>query len=212
MDFENIYKSRRVILEMLQMRGYDTSKYLQQTREELNILFQQHGSKGNSEIDSLDIIVEKENKIFVKYLTTSKIRNQIIINTIDEVYESNILDKKDIIIIIAKDKVTYQGTLEEYVNRIFYKDGTYAQIFWLNSLLFNISEHDLVPKYKIMNDSEKQALIDKLYLDHEKNLPKILVTDPVAKFYGVRIGQLCEIEYTNQTNGFNKTYRLCIPN
>ena len=211
MDFENIYKSRKVILEMLQMRGFDTSQYLQQTREELNILFQQHGSKGNSEIDTLDILVEGEHKIFVKYLTSNKIRNQIIINTIDEVYESDLLSKEDIIVIITKDKVTYQGALEEYINRIFYRDGTFAQIFWLNSLLFNISEHDLVPKYRIMTQEEKQALIDKLFLDDEKNLPKILVTDPVAKFYGVRIGQLCEIEYTNETNGFNKSYRLCIP-
>ena len=211
MDFENIYKSRKVILEMLQMRGFDTSQYLQQTREELNILFQQHGSKGNSEIDTLDILVEGEHKIFVKYLTSNKIRNQIIINTIDEVYESDLLSKEDIIVIITKDKVTYQGALEEYINRIFYRDGTFAQIFWLNSLLFNISEHDLVPKYRIMTQEEKQALIDKLFLDDEKNLPKILVTDPVAKFYGVRIGQLCEIGYTNETNGFNKSYRLCIP-
>jgi DNA-directed RNA polymerases I, II, and III subunit RPABC1 len=212
MDFENIYKSRRVILEMLLMRGFDTSKYQQQTREELNILFQQHGSKGNSEIDTLDILVEDDHKIFVKYLTSSKIRNQIIINTIDEVYENGILEKTDIIVIITKDKVTYQGALEEYINRIFYKDGTFAQIFWLNSLLFNISEHNLVPKYRILTQEEKQALIDKLFLDNEKNLPKILVTDPVAKFHGVRIGQLCEIEYTNETNGFNKSYRLCIPN
>ena len=63
-----------------------------------------------------------------------------------------------------------------------------------------------------MASEEKKSLMDKLFLDEEKHLPKILVTDPVAKFYGVRIGQLCEIEYTNETNGFNKSYRLCIPN
>ena len=210
MDFENIYKSRKVILEMLQMRGFDTSNYDSQTKEELNILYQQHGSKGNSEIDTLDIIVEGDNKIFVKYLTTNKIRNQIIVNTIDEIYESDILENNDVLVIITKDKATYQGTLEEHINRIFYKDAIFAQVLWLNSLLFNITEHDLVPKYRIMTQEEKKALMDKFYLDDEKNLPKILVTDPVAKFYGVRIGDLCEIEYNNETNGRNKFYRLCI--
>jgi DNA-directed RNA polymerases I, II, and III subunit RPABC1 len=210
MDFENIYKSRKVILEMLQMRGVDTSQYDSQTKEELNILYQQHGSKGNSEIDTLDIIVEGDNKIFVKYLTTNKIRNQIIVNTIDEIYESDILENNDILVIITKDKATYQGTLEEHINRIFYKDRIFAQVLWLNSLLFNITEHDLVPKYRIMTKEEKKELMDKFYLDDEKNLPKILVTDPVAKFYGVRIGDLCEIEYNNETNGRNKFYRLCI--
>ena len=211
MDFENIYKSRKVILEMLQMRGFDTSNYDSQTKEELNILYQQHGSKGNSEIDTLDIIVQGDNKIFVKYLTTSKIRNQIIVNTIDEIYESDILENNDVLVIITKDKATYQGTLEEHINRIFYKDGIFAQVLWLNSLLFNITEHDLVPKYRIMTIEEKKALMEKFYLDDEKNLPKILVTDPVAKFYGVRIGDLCEIEYNNETNGRNKFYRICIP-
>jgi|SaaInlV_150m_DNA_4_1039716.scaffolds.fasta_scaffold08007_2 DNA-directed RNA polymerase I, II, and III subunit RPABC1 len=211
MEFENIYKSRKVVIEMLQLRGYDTSKYDSQTKEELNILYQQHGSKGNSEIDTLDIIVENNEKLFVKYINSNKIRNQIIINTIDEIYESDILDKEDILIIITKDKVSYQGALEEHINRIFYKDAIFAQILWLNSLMFNITEHDLVPKYRIMNLDDKKELLDKLYLDNEKNLPKILVTDPVAKFYGVRIGDLCEIEYTNETNGNNKFYRLCIP-
>ena len=40
---------------MLQMRGFDTSQYDSQTKEELYILYQQHGSKGNSEIDTLHI-------------------------------------------------------------------------------------------------------------------------------------------------------------
>ena len=98
-----------------------------------------------------------------------------------------------------------------HINRIFYKDGIFAKVLWLNSLLFNITEHYLVPKYRIMTIEEKKELMNKFYLDDEKNLPKILVTDPVAKFYGVRIGDLCEIEYNNETNGRNKFYRICIP-
>lgn len=237
MDFENIYKSRSVILEMLKARNCDISSYQGQTKDELNILYQQHGSKGNSEVDTLDIIVPRKGvdapsntatdndsapeqvdielknyNIMVKYLTNSKVRNQNIINTIDEIYEKEIIASEDVLVIITKDKVTYQGVLEEYVNRLYYRDGKYVQILWLNHLLFNITKHDLVPNYRIMLDKEKQDLIKKLYIEDDKELPFILITDPVARFYGVRVGQVCEIIHNNDTNGKNKFYRLCVAN
>ena len=226
MDFENIYKSRSVILEMLKTRNCDVSNYEGQTKDELNILYQQHGSKGNSELDTLDVKrkglenTEKNDKdielqdynIMVKYLTNSKVRNQNIINCIDEIYEKEIVSENDVLVIITKDKVTYQGVLEEYINRLFYRDGKFVQILWLNHLLFNITQHHLVPLYRIMLEKEKQMLIKKLYIEDETDLPRILITDPVAKFYGVRIGQVCEIISNNNTNGKNKFYRLCVAN
>lgn len=242
MDFENIYKSRSVILEMLQARNCDVSSYQGQTRDELNILYQQHGSKGNSEVDTLDIIVPRKGiesqtaddervaslssdstgggldiqlrdyQVMVKYLTNSKVRNQNIITCIDEIYEKEIIGPNDVLVIITRDKVTYQGVLEEYINRLHYRDTKYVQILWLNHLQFNITHHDLVPSYRIMLEKEKHELLKKLYIEDEKELPFILITDPVARFYGVRVGQVCEIIHNNDTNGKNKFYRLCVAN
>ena len=228
MEFKNVYKSRSVILDMLRLRNCDVSSFEGQTRDELNILYQQHGAKGNSEVDTLDIIVPrnapetytpdsedvqlKSYKVMIKYLISNKVRNQNIINCIEEIYEQEVLEKGDVLVIVTKDKVTYQGALEEFINRIFYKDGTFVQILWLNNLLFDISKHDLVPDYRIMTTKEKDELIGKLYLESEDKLPFVQVTDPVARFYGVRIGQVCEIIYNNETNGKNKFYRLCVAN
>ena len=80
----------------------------------------------------------------VKYLTNNKVRNQNIINCIDEIYEKEIIGNDDVLVIVTKDKVTYQGVLEEYVNRLYYRDGKYVQILWLNHLLVNITKHDLI--------------------------------------------------------------------
>jgi DNA-directed RNA polymerase subunit H (RpoH/RPB5) len=249
MEFENIYKSRGVILDMLQVRNCDVSSYQGQTRDELNILYQQHGNKGNSEVDTLDIIVPRKGleapstdeaatpedsesepslsndstgggldielrdyQIMVKYLTNSKVRNQNIITCIDEIYEKEIIGENDVLVIITRDKVTYQGVLEEYINRLHYRDGKYVQILWLNHLQFNITKHDLVPSYRIMLEKEKKELLDKLYLETYKDLPFILITDPMARYYGVRVGQVCEIIHNNNTNGKNKFYRLCVSN
>ena len=148
----------------------------------------------------------------VKYLTNNKVRNQNIITCIDEIYEKEIIGNEDVLVIITRDKVTYQGVLEEHINRLYYRDGKYVQILWLNHLQFNITKHDLVPSYRIMLDKEKQELIKKLYIEDDKELPFILITDPVARYYGVRVGQVCEIIYNNDTNGKNKFYRLCVTN
>ena len=43
MDFDNIFKSRKQVLKLLRLRGFNTEKYENQTKEELNILmFRQH--------------------------------------------------------------------------------------------------------------------------------------------------------------------------
>ena len=55
MDFENIYKSRKIILKMLKLRGYDTTKYENQNREELMILFQNRDKKITTIHDTIDI-------------------------------------------------------------------------------------------------------------------------------------------------------------
>lgn len=203
MEFENIYKSRKVILEMLNTRGYTTENYDNQTKQELNIMYQNHTNKVVEDLDCLDIMVENESgKTLVKYILTNKIRASFLTNVIDNIYE-NFLDKTDTCVIITKDKVTYKGTLEDYLKSIFLKDKIFAQVLWLNNLLFNITEHTLVPKYRILNEEERVTFLNK-YHTSINNIPNIKVNDPVALFYGFKIGDLCENE--------DKYYRLCIAN
>ena len=45
MDFENIYKSRQMILKILKLMGCDTTKYDNQTRDELMVLYQNRDKK-----------------------------------------------------------------------------------------------------------------------------------------------------------------------
>ena len=118
MDFENIYKSRSHVLKMLRLRGFDTSSYDNQTKEELNILFQNHSKKMNSEVDSLDIYIEGESKILVKYILSDKCRAKIVEKVVENIY-SDLLSNEDTCIIISKDKITYKGSMEEYVNKVY---------------------------------------------------------------------------------------------
>lgn len=209
MDFENIYKSRAIVYTMLQKRGYNCENYENQTKEELNILFQNHSKKLNYDIDSLDMLIEKDGgSVLVKYVLNDKLRGKIVEKLIETIYE-NILKDEDTFIIITKDSVNYKGSLEEYINQKFVTKQRFTQIFWLNTLLFDITQHELVPNYRILTDEEKQDVLDKYHVK-ETLLPNVLVTDPLANFYGVKVGQVVEVSKTSETNGYTKSYRLCV--
>ena len=213
MDFENIYKSRKHILKMLRVRGYDTKKYDNQNREELLILFQNRDKKNSFIQDTIDILIEGlNNKIFVKYILTDKPpRSKAIEKYVENYYyEEEFLEKEDVCIFITKDKVTYKGSLENYMNGIYYKDKIFFQVMCLNSLLYDLTLNKLVPKYQILTAEETQKVANKYGIDDNKLFPNVLINDPLAVFYGVKINELVKITYPSITNGITIFYRLCI--
>lgn len=221
MDFEkyeNIIKSRKNILNMLSLRGFDISNYENQTPEELNILISNHHSSKKilPEKESLDIYLEgKDYNILVKYILIDKYRKTALEKLNDNIYENTLNDKDTCIYItkepIIKDKDTYRdSTLKKYIDKIFKIKNQFIQIFWIESLLTDITKHVLVPKCRILNDKEKEELINK-YSIQEKNLPNILVDDSLGSIYGVKVGQVIEEIMYNKNSGISKFYRLCIP-
>ena len=73
----------------------------------------------------------------------------------------------------------------------------------------NILEHSLVPKYRLMEESEIEDLLTK-YNIQKKNLPKMLVDDPVAKALELKVGDVLEIVRKSYTSGEAKYYRVVV--
>ena len=85
---------------------------------------------------------------------------------------------------------------------------SHVEIFWFKQLTFNVSTHKLVPKHEIVNQLLLGELKQTYLLKSINNLPTILNSDPVAKYYGMKIGDVCRITRHNENIVPSILYRL----
>lgn len=205
-----LFKSRSVIVEMLELRGYDVSQYKNFSINEIEAMFKASEKKTSPQLGSVDMTVVNSlgGKLHVKYLLASKLRSANFKTLIDEMLES-VLQSGDELIFMLKDKVNNMDTFDSMLEGYLTTSNVFIQIFSLDNLLFNITKHELVPKMRIINPEESASVLDR-FSAKPSQMPQILKSDPQAKFLGVRKGDMCEIIRPSETAGYSYTYRMCL--
>ena len=205
-----IYKSRTTLLDLLREQKYDVSDYENFGVNEVHAMYTNKDTP-----KQLDMILvsnkgsTKQKKAYVKYHLGKTLRVENIQDYIDDLFNiERVLDNKtDTLIIIIKQEINQ--TLMNILNEFWDKNKIFIIIFSLERLLFNILQHQYVPKHTILNDDEKVEIIKKYNIVDMKQLPDISRFDPVAQAIGMRPGDICCIDRPSKTAIISKYYRQC---
>ena len=113
-----------------------------------------------------------------------------------------------LIIHAGKIDVFAKRTIEE-LTRGNVESQLCIECFQEDEVIVNITKHELVPRHEPMSPGEVAELL-RAYSLQLAMLPRILVTDPVARYFGMRRGQVMRITRKSETAGTYTTYRQVV--
>ena len=205
-----IYKSRTTLLELLREQKYNVSDYENFGVNEIHAMYtNKDAPKQLDMICSSNEGTIKQKKVYVKYHLGKTLRVENIQDYIDDLFhiEKALDNKTDTLIIVIKQEINQ--TLMNILNEFWDKNKVFIIIFSMERLLFNILQHQYVPKHTILSEDEKNEVLKKYNIVNVKQLPDISRFDPVAQAIGMRPGDICCIERPSKTAIITKYYRHC---
>lgn len=204
----SIYKSRKTILELLDEQSYNVSEYNGFNINEIDAMFV------NSQLDMLINHKTTSKKVYIKYYisvksTNGQIRPPQLKDIIEDLYEiETILTKNDTLIIIINDEPN--DTIISKIKYLYDHDGIFVVIHNIKRLQFNILQHKLIPKVRILTENETTEVKEKYNLKNIFQLPEISRFDPLALAICMRPGEVCIIHRKSSTALLSDFYRVCI--
>ena len=146
---------------------------------------------GEIVIDRGHRILDKQNDYFL--VQKSDDTEMIIFFSVFEKLNTSILKEyiKEIeknrinhMIIVYRYKVT--SSVNKIINSIFHLD---IELFQFQNLLFNITKHKFYRPHIKLLTKEKNEFIKK----YGDKIPKILISDPIVKYYNYKLGDILKI-------------------
>ena len=198
---KNIYKSRNILIEILQNRDFNVDDYNEFSINEINIMVSNN---------QLDLLLENKNntKIFVKYYLGKSLRPNNIQEIVEDLFNlEEILSKDDELLIIVKDDIN--DSIKTMLVNIWNSQKIFVSIISLKRLQYNILNHSLVPQHIIMTEEEKLDVKKKYNVIDDSKFPEISRFDPVSTLIGLRPDNLCKIIRPSKTSITSEFYRLC---
>ena len=225
-----IYKSREILLELLNSQMYNISEYAGFSVHEINAMFASN---------QLDMLVEKPTRInkklakefisntptttkmYIHYQLLKGLSEPIIKEWVSRLFEvEQTLTHNDILLFVIKEE-KINDNLGNYIKRLW-EEGIYIIVYPIQRLQFNLTKHQKVPPHtilpevtnaKIGGDGESvlsaENLRKRYNIDDDNVLPKISRTDPAAMAIFMRPGEICEIKRPTKTAINTYFYRIC---
>ncbi|OGM48559.1 DNA-directed RNA polymerases I [Aspergillus bombycis] len=200
-EMTRLWRTWRTVFEMLQDRGYEV------TEEEVQISLEEFKHKysdplGYPDRNKMKIQARPTEAMQLKYTALKTNSNPDPQPDCGTIYVEFCPDSTGV--------GTKQTPISPSAVRLLSGvPGRICEHFQEQDLLVNITRHELVPKHVLLSPEEKSRLLQRYRLK-ESQLPRIQVSDPVARYLGLRRGQVVKIIRKSETAGRYASYRWVI--
>jgi DNA-directed RNA polymerase subunit H (RpoH/RPB5) len=204
-DIEDIYRSRKTLLDILELRGYDTNPFRNFSPEEIAAAV-----PGPENLPALSFNLKKKDTADkrVCYVRYGKFSRQKLVNTFESAPDATVGET----IVLTMDPVLdvhHQLALKLYFTK---PEPILVSFFWISHIVNNPLNHILVPKHEIVPEEEVQSIMDKFNMIAKSKFPLIRFhVDPIIRLLGGVPGDLVKITRPSPSAGIYEFYRLVSP-
>lgn len=111
----------------------------------------------------------------------------------------------------GKNRIFIGDQISQKAYKQFLETVKKSEVFFEYELLINLIDHELQPKFELLSNEEKSTKLNEYNLK-ERNLARMFNTDPIARYYAAKPGDIFRIIRPSTYTAYGFHYRIVTEN